>query len=123
MNKFNFLYLPILLLTACGNPGEISDEEYTKYKELGTPKIIYSCATTYDWRNSPSGLLERAHCALMPDVEKAVNCTQKLKDITPITTVNVGYVAGIGLGVTYNKLLTDARDECSGEFKILESEQ
>jgi hypothetical protein len=35
--------LPIFVCSACGNPGDISDADYQKYKELGTPKILYSC--------------------------------------------------------------------------------
>lgn len=36
---------------------------------------------------------------------------------------HVGYVAGIGPGATYNKLLTDAQKDCVGDFKILKSAQ
>ena len=33
------------LLLGCGNPEGISDEFYNEYKELGKPKILYSCTT------------------------------------------------------------------------------
>lgn len=35
----------------------------------------------------------------------------------------VGYAAGIGAAMTYNRLVDDAQKECDGRFKILESQQ
>ena len=36
----------------------------------------------------------------------------------------IGYSAGIGMGATYNKLVSDAKDSCLWEkFKILHSQQ
>ena len=31
-------------LSACGNPGGISKEDYAKYQKLGAPKILYVCS-------------------------------------------------------------------------------
>ncbi len=117
------LYIPVLLLTACGNPGDISDEDYSKYKELGAPKILYSCTISVDRRYTLSGLEEMKSCLEIKDLEKNMKCMEKFEEEDLITDVEVGYTAGIGLASTYNKLLTDAKDECNGEFKILESEQ
>jgi hypothetical protein len=35
--------LTLLACSACGNPGDISDSDYQKYRDLGAPKILYSC--------------------------------------------------------------------------------
>jgi hypothetical protein len=41
--KHPIYYVAVLFLSACGNPGEISDADYAAYKQLGAPKILYSC--------------------------------------------------------------------------------
>lgn len=110
--------LSALSLAACGNPGGISDSDYAKYKELGAPKILYSCNRGQALAADPKEILE---CLKMKDdPAKELACVEKAKrDPKPI--IDVGYVAGIGSAVTYNKLLSDAKAECSGEFKVLDS--
>jgi hypothetical protein len=117
------MYLPIILLTACGNPGGISDEDYQKYQELGAPKILYSCTSTVDRRYTLAGIKELEACIETEDLENLMKCAEKTLHEDLITDVKVAYVSGIGLGSTYNKLLTDAKKNCNGEFKILESKQ
>ncbi len=84
--------LGMVALVGCGNPGDISDDDYAKYKALAAPKILYSC--------TGGGML--------------------------VGEQMVGYVAGVGLGSTYNKLLRDIESECSsksGKLKVLKSEK
>jgi hypothetical protein len=115
--KLSVILLMLLTLNACGNPGGISDGEYKKYKELGAPKILYTCtrSETYDpvaaaeCRNKYAG------------AETILDCLKETakRKIDPIT--DVSFSAGIGSEVTYNKLLTDAKKTCSGEFKVIDS--
>ena len=35
----------------------------------------------------------------------------------------VGYSAGVGMNATYNHIVGEAKEKCSGKFKILESQQ
>jgi hypothetical protein len=118
MKRPCYLYAS-LLLTACGNPEGISDADYEKYQELGAPKILFSC--TGDGRYTLEGLQGQEACLAISDLSKQMECLEEYKDPIPIT--NVGYVAGVGIGSTYNKILADAKEECSGEFNVLESEQ
>ena len=106
-----------LSIAACGNPGGISDSEYAKYKELGAPKILYSCN-----KGETLGFDINAvqKCLKLNDPAKELACVNNAeREKKPI--IDIGYAAGIGVAVTYNKLLGDAKDACSGEFKILES--
>ncbi len=102
----------VFLLSACGNPGGISDADYNKYKQLGAPKILYSC--TYEI--SPD-FTEMRDCILNGDSNESCESSLSAKQ------TNVGYAAGIGIQSTYNKLVKDAMDECKNEFKVLESQQ
>ena len=105
----------VFLLAACGNPGDISDSEYAKYKELGAPKILYSCAI-----GDPQIVRLQASANCMVQGDLSDSCVEKaMSNWKP--DVNVGYAAGIGVAVTYNKLLGDAKNSCNGEFKILDS--
>ena len=112
------IYAAVLFLSACGNPGEISDSEYAKYKELGAPKILYSCNKGETLGFDPNAVLE---CfKLKDDPSKELACVEKAKrEKKPI--IDVGYAAGVGVAVTYNKLLGDAKAGCDGEFKVLDS--
>jgi hypothetical protein len=106
-----------MFLASCGNPGGISDEEYAKYNELGAPKILYSCTSNKDsWF---------AVCHLKKTYNECSEEFMKLDSSSPelIEHTRVGYSAGIGMASTYNKLLTDAKEECEGEFKVLESKE
>lgn len=108
----------LLLLSACENPGGISDSEYLKYKELGAPKILYSCKTRLLRPKNPDAIKD---CMKKEsDPVKGIDCFQKaLADMKPV--VEVGYAAGVGMAVTYNKLLGDVKAGCDGEVTILDS--
>lgn len=110
-----------LIVAACGNPGEISDAEYAKYKELGAPKILYSCNRGETLGFDMNAVFE-CQKLLETAPEKASACMDKAKrQKKPI--IDVGYTAGIGTSATYNKILDDAKHGCSGDFKVLESKQ
>ena len=103
-----------VLLVACGNPGDISDAEYAKYKELAAPKILYACHA------APRP--DTISCnKLLPDAKKHLSC---LEDVMKNSKgeVSVGYSAGVGFAVTYNKLLADAQASCDGRLEVLKSE-
>lgn len=112
------IYAAALLLSACGNPGGISDSDYAKYKELGAPKILYSCNKGETLGFDLNALMECAK--LKDDLAKELACVDKAKrEKKPI--IDVGYAAGVGVAVTYNKLLSDTKAGCDGEFKVLDS--
>lgn len=96
-----------------GTPSGISNTDYEDYQQLAGPKILYSCTqmVAVDFRN----LAENLSCMREGNTDE--ECRLK-------TTVD--YKAGIGIAATYNKLLGEAKDECSGEqatFKIIENEK
>ena len=43
MNHLIYFGCICCLLSACGNPGGITDDFYEKYKNKGAPKILYQC--------------------------------------------------------------------------------
>lgn len=115
--------MAIAFLSGCGNPGDISDADYKDYKELGTPKILYSC--NHGKLAADPKIL--AECLKIDDfskegLDKQLACAERAeREAKPM--INVGYAAGVGAGVTYNKLLADAKEGCQGEFKVLDSKQ
>lgn len=115
--KYLRSYAALLLLSACGNPGGISDTAYAKYKELGAPKILYSC--------TEEGSLDAhvAECLNIQDVNVLLACSEEAKSRANKPIVNVGYTAGVGIAATYNKILGEAKNDCRGEFKILDGQQ
>lgn len=108
----------VLLLAACGNPGGIADAEYAKYKELGAPKILNSC--TKEGLMSPAAV---AQCMGIENANEKIACLDNALSAGKKPIVDVGYTAGVGIAATYNKILSDAKNGCSGDFKILESKQ
>jgi hypothetical protein len=104
----------IIVLVACGNPGGIDDAAYAKYKELGAPKILYSCDEVLDNISITATISD---CISNTDSKSCIEDGKK----NPKHRIDVGYVAGIGAAVTYNKLLNDAKAECHGDFKVLDS--
>lgn len=117
------MIIPALVLAGCGNPGDISDADYKAYQQLGAPKILYSCNEGQETLGAnPDILLE---CLKITDnspqgLEKQIACVKRAeREVKPI--INVGYAAGVGAAVTYNKLLADTKAKCKGEFKVLES--
>lgn len=119
MKNMMLIFSVMLLLTACDNTSGLSDEEYARYKELGAPKLIYSC--TYKPR--PLFLLNEAEihaCRKNKEFKDQHECENK--DSRELVTT-VSYSAGIGTEATYNRLLTDVKNECDGQFKVIESEK
>lgn len=92
----------MLTLTACGNPGGLSDIEYAKYKELGSPKILYSCIQMENPDEDPKAY--RLCLAHIDQVQKNTCVKNFERERKPVT--HTGYAAGIGVAVTYNKLQT-----------------
>ena len=115
--------MPLLLLTACGNPGGISDADYAAYKELSAPKFIYSC--TRDARFSVQGAKLQLKCLQIEDLPKQIECMKQFENEIPV--VSTSYIAGLAGGSNYNKMLLEAKEECEnngdGEFDILDSEK
>lgn len=119
----NVILASTVLLASCGNPGGISDSEYAKYRELGAPKILYSCS-------APKSFIEiaAAECPNIsqPPTDKDLAClmdsAERHKDPNEKIS-SYGYIAGVGVGATYNHILEDARGKCNGEFKVIESVQ
>ena len=125
-----------LLLSACGNPSGISDAEYAKYKELGAPKILFSC-TTQNYKSvevlteiKNKALAKADACRSTEETEEAkVACMKKyfgpailsMEEKLPI--IEIGYQAGIGVAATYNKILQDAKNRCTGKFSIIEKSE
>jgi hypothetical protein len=111
------IYTVALLLAACGNPGGISDSDYAKYKELGAPKILYSCHKGETLGFDLNAVVE---CFKLKDDPAKLACAENAKrEKQPI--IDVGYAAGVGVAVTYNELFNDAKAGCDGEFKVLDS--
>lgn len=176
MNGIASKTLPIIissLLLGCGNPEGISDEFYNEYKELGKPKILYSCTTikheakrvsdddNYDayqecfekfgiadstkiwaerslkecppknqegYRQCASELLKEIHKDrnLLADYEKKRDkrneCMDKKFPLEEVEVVDVYHLSSQSVLLNYNGLLSKAKDGCSGEFNIIESE-
>ncbi len=126
MKNIVLIVLPTILLAGCGNPGDVSDDFYLKYKELGAPKLLYSCTTTMQWNLTGEGRAALGVCLDMKGIasDEQIDCLLEVdKKNVPVDDIQVGYAAGIGIASTYNKLLSDAKAKCTGEFKILESQQ
>jgi hypothetical protein len=104
----------ITTLAACGNPGGISDTSYKEYKELGAPKILYSCSI-----GSPDSQA-LINCR-SSDLAAEKACSKELfgKGENPIVTVHT--IAGVGVNATYNKILGEAKMGCSGKIEVLDS--
>ena len=116
--KVPLLVAITVMLSGCGNPGDISDAEYAKYKELAAPKILYACHLNFkDISPKKLATCEQEYKA---DPKRHLECVNKVVD-TAERVKRFGYAAGIGFAVTYNSLLADAKAECSGELKVLKS--
>lgn len=109
----------LFLLAACGNPGGISDSDYASYEELGAPKVLYSC--TREGEMDFVAYLQE--CTTLADPREALACSARIEREGKEPIVDVGYSAGVGIGATYNSILQDAKADCDGVFKILESDQ
>lgn len=110
-------------LSACGNPGGISDAEYASYKELGAPKILYSCAVPMSFIQKASMACPNIDAMSEPEkkacIEKASKRYRDPNEKIPV----VNTISGVGVGATYNFILNKAKQECDGDFKVLDSKQ
>jgi hypothetical protein len=103
------------LIAGCGNPGDLSDADYAAFKELASPKILYRCK-----QSDPSTFSAKAveDCSrFRSDARKEQECIESARR-EPATETK--YRAGVGFAVTYNKLLSEAKQECSGGFELIE---
>lgn len=107
-----------------GNPGGISDTRYSAFKNIGPPKLLYSCTST---PTREAFLSEERNCL----ATGRSNCDAEIDDLVKAgTKVKVDFVAGSGI-LTYAQLLKDARHECiktagnteTIEFTVLQAEQ
>lgn len=134
----NYITYPlIIVITACGNPGGISDADYAKYKELGAPKILFSCAIpNFKSEDERSKLrimfVEKAEACKEGDgtLEEKISCMKNIEEkaLSALSeklppTIEVKYRAGVGIAATYNKILEDSKRACIGEFSILEKSE
>lgn len=123
------IVLCAFLLSACGKPSGISDADYAAYKELGAPKILFSCTTRASSEDPRSIKLQEKLKADMAACGTDFGCLGKVaKDSAAAIDnwpkdVNFGYRAGVGIAATYNKILGDAKKDCGGELSILEKSQ
>ncbi len=65
-------FTAIVLLSACGKPSGISDEEYAKYKEFGAPKILYSCSI----ETSGTSYQSLATCNAITNTDEKLSCLE-----------------------------------------------
>lgn len=130
--------LPLLtvfvVLLGCENPEGISDDFYSEYKQLSSPKLLYSCkATVRTLKVAVKECVQEAVDGHPEPGEDIDEYQKKMKeqlrrcgdgeDIYDYNDVeDVAYSASQSALSNFNKLLVDAKDECEGEFKILESE-
>lgn len=105
-----------------GNPGGLSDAEYSRFKSLSPPKLLYSCTRT------------PTREAFVAEVRKCSktgrsNCEAEIDDLVKAgTKTEVVFVAGES---TYDQLHQEVRAKCimtSGrketiEFRVIESEK
>lgn len=124
-------------LSACGNPGGISDVEYAKYKELGAPKILFSCSTpnlrsVQELTEMKDKGMEKVYAcgSLKGTEEDKIACVKKVSDAVALAmkeelppNIQIGYRAGIGVAATYNKILQDGKNLCGGKFSIIEKSE
>lgn len=105
-----------------GNPGGISDAEYSKFKLLAPPKLLYSCTR----KPTSDALLQmRKECAK----SGRSGCEQKAFEFGEAKTETVVQFVGGPETSTYDELLRDARRKCAedsgsmggGILRVLES--
>jgi hypothetical protein len=105
-----------------GNPGGLSDAEYSKFRNLSPPKLLYSCTRTPTRKAFVSKVRE---CS----TTGRSNCEAMIDDLVKTgTKTEVEFVAGES---TYDQLRNEVRARCittfgrqeTVEFKIIESEE
>lgn len=107
-----------------GNPGDISDAQYSRYKMLAPPKLLYSCTRK---PTSDALLRQTRECAN----SGRSGCEQKAYESGEAETATiVEFVGGAGTS-TYDELLRNARRKCAedrgsmgdGILTVLESNE
>lgn len=128
MQPHKIIIFSLLLLAGCGNPGGVSDSTYAEFKELGAPKILFSCTRTPTI--DAQAVLNCMKNDLGPTKENA--CLDQAKSAANVPVIDVAFVAGVGPGATYNKILNDAKSKCESvspllfsdaKFNVLEKQQ
>ena len=109
IKNYYLLFCILILISACDNPGGISDEFYEEYKTLGAPKILYSCSTYQTKRLADfhGGGIENSS-------ELFKYSPDELNEFIEVDR-SIGYVAGTGINSTYNSLLQDLQGDCNAE--------
>ncbi len=118
------LLVALWVMFSSGKPDGISDAQYSQFRQLAPPKLLYSCSR------------KPTRESLVPQVRKCAEtgragCEQEVYESGEArveTTVN--FVSGTGTS-TYSELLKNAKSSCfadsgakgRGEFKILESDE
>jgi hypothetical protein len=114
------IFVVVLMLTGCENPGGMSDENYAEYKELGAPKILYTCQQEEQLAVNFEALKKCSE--IKDDRSREMDCIKNAsRTVKP--PAGVGYVAGLGPSQPYNKLLSDLKEECKGQLKIIHSKR
>ena len=107
-----------------GKPDGISDAQYSQFKRMAPPKLLYSCTRM----PSPESLVRQVReCARTGRAGCELEVNESAQEHAETT---VYFVGGAGTS-TYNELLLDAKRDCSaesasmgrGEFKILEASE
>jgi hypothetical protein len=89
-----------------GNPGGISDVQYSRFKTLEPPKLLYSCTRK---PTSDALLLQTRECAQ----SGRAGCEQIAYESGEAKTETVVEFAGGAGTSTYDELLRDARRKCA----------
>jgi hypothetical protein len=117
---FALIGLSVLVASCDTPPDGMTEVDYAKYKQLGAPKLIYSC--TAKATGSECHKIFPSLPAKKGDPHWLPECiTKTIKEpIFIVKEVNYGYGEGLG---NYNKLLSKARETCREhwEFEVLES--
>jgi hypothetical protein len=102
------LLVTLWALFVRGNPGGISDAQYSEFSRLAPPKLLYSCTR------------KRTQEALLREIQECANSGRSGCDLKAYETGEseaqsvVEFVSGQGISA-YDALLRDARLNCGTE--------
>ena len=107
-----------------GNPGGFSDAQYSRFKTLAPPKLLYSCTRK---PTSDALLRQTRDCAK----SGRSGCEQKAYESGQAETATMVEFVGGAETSTYDELLRDARRKCAedsgsmgdGKLAVLEAEK
>jgi hypothetical protein len=107
-----------------GNPGQLSDAEYSRYRQLAPPKLLYSCTRppSQEWL-----IKQKQDCAQ----SGRAGCEETVNDAISSQTESVVDFLGGDRSASYEELLARARHECSrergdlagGRIEVLDSQK